>query len=877
MTKLTPMMQQYKAIKEEYPDCILFFRLGDFYEMFFEDAEIAAQVLEIVLTARDAGSGVRVPMCGVPYHAADTYASRLIAKGYRVAICEQVEDPNTAKGLVKREVVRVITPGTITDLSMLEAGENNNLVALAESESSIGLAVIDVSTGDFQVTELSGQEAPSQVISELFRLRPAECLIPAWSHHESLLYEFADKVQNVVFTQMDPAYYQYAEGEKRLKDFFGVEDLSELGLEEWPAAVVAASVLLVFLETTCRAQLKHLCRIRRYQPREFLGLDVNTRRSLELTHSIRDGRKDGSLLAVLDCCRTPMGRRLLKRWLEQPLVDVPSINERLDAVEEMHGSYALRESIRERLGDIQDIERLAGRVGSGAVNPRELLGLKNSLASLPALRGFLPQVKSSLLRRALDLDLMEDVHDLLDSALNEEAPVSVREGGIIRSGYNNEVDELRKVAFEGREWLLEYEQKERERTGIKSLKVGFNRVFGYYIEVTKPNVPLVPPHYVRKQTLVNGERFITEDLKRFEEKVLSAREKLAALEQELFQELRERVVLHLSRLQRVARALAELDVITCLAEVAFRYNYVRPVVDDSGIIFIKNGRHPVVERSLVGESFVPNDTFIGSEERRLAIITGPNMGGKSTYMRQVALITILAQMGSFVPASQARIGVVDRVFTRIGASDDLAGGQSTFMVEMLEVAHILKGATPRSLIILDEIGRGTSTFDGMSIAQAILEFIAKEIRAKTLFATHYHELTGLEEVLPGIFNLSVSVKESSGTVVFLKKVIPGRADKSYGIHVAGLAGLPEAVVERANEILEGLEGKKETPKPGAEEGAKKVVQLALFQEEHPVVEEIRLLDIDNITPREALQLLYRWQGKLSASGPKGKRNKRGGG
>jgi len=861
---------------QAYPDCILFFRLGDFYEMFFEDAEVAAQVLEIVLTARDAGSGVRVPMCGVPHHAADAYISKLIARGYRVAICEQVEDPSTAKGLVKREVVRVITPGTVVDLSMLEASENNHLVSLAEGESSIGLAVIDVSTGDFQVAEFSGEEASSQVMGELFRLRPAECLIPAWTHQESLLYEFGERFHNLVVTEMDPAYYQYAEAEKRLKEFFQVEDLSSLGLEASPAAVVAASVLLVFLENTCRAQLKHLRPIRKYQPREFLGLDVNTRRSLELTRNMRDGKREGTLLAVLDCCRTAMGKRLLKGWLELPLVDVKAINERLDAVEEIYNSFVLRESIRERLGAIQDVERLVGRLGNGVINPRELLALKNSLAGLPGLRQFLPQVKSGLLRSLLDLDLLEDVYQLLDSALNEDAPASIREGGIIKPGYHPEVDELRKLAFEGREWLLEYEQKEREQTGIKSLKLGFNRVFGYYIEVTKPNVPLVPSHYIRKQTLVNGERYITEELKRFEEKVLSAREKLVVLEQELFENLREQLASHLKRLQEVARAVAQLDVVTCLAEVAFRYDYVRPVVDDSGIIFIKNGRHPVVERYLANESFVPNDTLIGSDDRRLAVITGPNMGGKSTYMRQVALITILAQMGSFVPATEARIGVVDQVFTRIGASDDLAGGQSTFMVEMVEVAYILKNATSRSLIILDEIGRGTSTFDGMSIAQAVLEFIGNQVKAKTLFATHYHELTGLEGRLPGAFNLSVSVKESSGTVVFLKKVIPGRADKSYGIQVAGLAGLPATVIDRAAEILEGLEGKKEAEKTGVEQ-TPKVVQLALFQEEHPLVEEIRLLDLDSITPLEALQLLYRWRDKLSASGPKGKRNKRGGG
>ncbi|ADI01851.1 DNA mismatch repair protein MutS [Syntrophothermus lipocalidus] len=876
MTKLTPMMEQYRAIKEQYPDCILFFRLGDFYEMFFEDAEIAAQILEIVLTARDGGSGVKVPMCGVPFHAADTYISRLIAKGYRVAICEQVEDPALTKGLVKREVVRVITPGTVVDVSMLEAGENNYLVALAENESAIGLAVIDVSTGDFQATEVSGPEASSLVLSELYRLRPAECLIPAWTQRESILYEFTEKFQNSVVTEMDPTYYQYAWAEAKLREFFEVEDLVELGLESCPAAVIAAAVIVAFLESTCRAQLKHLSRIRTYQPREYLGLDVNTRRNLELTRNLKDGKREGSLLAVIDCCRTAMGRRLLQRWLEQPLVDVKAINERLDAVEEMYNSFSLRERIREILGDVHDIERLAGRIGSGVASPRELLALKNSLINLPAFKALLPEVRTHLLKKILELDTLEDVYRLLDSVLDENAPASIREGGIIKPGCNPEVDELRKLAFEGKEWLLEYEQGERERTGIKSLKLGFNRVFGYFIEVTKPNVHLVPSHYVRKQTLVNAERYITDDLKNYEEKVLSARERLVLLEQELFQVLREEVACHVSRLQEVAGALAKLDVIACLAETAFRHDYVRPLVDDSDVIFVKNGRHPVVERFLGSESFVPNDTYLDDKERRLAIITGPNMGGKSTYMRQVALITILAQVGSFVPATEARIGVVDQVFTRVGASDDLVGGQSTFMVEMVEVAHILKNATRKSLVILDEIGRGTSTFDGMSIAQAVLEHICSHIGAKTLFATHYHELTGLDEVLPGVFNLSVSVKESAGAVIFLKKVIPGRADKSYGIQVAGLAGLPVGVIQRAGEILRSLESKGGVDKVEAI-NASNVVQLALFQEEHPLVEELKQLELDDMTPLEALQLLYRWREQLVAPSKKGKRNKRGGG
>lgn len=861
MTRLTPMMEQYRAIKEQYPDAILFFRLGDFYEMFFEDARVASRELEIVLTSRDGGGEAKVPMCGVPFHSADTYIARLIQKGHRVAICEQVEDPRHAKGLVRREVVKVITPGTVLDDAMLDETRNNYLVAVVDNQDIIGLAIIDVSTGEFQATEMAGPDAHNWLTGELYRLTPSECLVPAWTSRESTVYEFRDRMQSMVITPLDSTYFEYNFAEQKLRDYFRVKSLAELDMQSCAAGVIAAGAILAFLETTQQVHLQHIRTIRKYSSQEYLSLDLTTRHNLELTRSMREGKREGSLLAVIDCCVTAMGKRLLKSWLEQPLIDTEAINERLKAVEELLGSIALRENLRRELDAVYDMERLVARVGSGLANPRELLALKTSLKVLPAIRDMALQVETSLLRETMALDTMEDVYAFLDASLDDNAPLTTREGGIIKSGYHPNVDELRKLAFEGKEWLMEYEGQERERTGIKSLKVGFNKVFGYYIEVTKANLDLVPAHYIRRQTLVNAERYITDELKNYEDKVLGARERLFALEHEIYQGIREQLAGYIPRLQKVASALAQLDVLACLAESAFRYDYVRPVVDNSDGIYIKGGRHPVVERSLTGDRFVPNDTFINAGDQRYAIITGPNMGGKSTYMRQVALIAILAQMGSFVPAREARIGVLDQIFTRVGAADNLAGGQSTFMVEMVEVAHILKRATSRSLVILDEIGRGTSTFDGMSIARAVMEYICRHIRAKTLFATHYHELTGLAEEFPGIFNLSVSVKESGGTVVFLKKVLPGKADKSYGIHVASLAGIPPRVIERAEELLKQLENRGEDSGGGpAVQG--KIVQLGLFQEEEPLTEELRKLNLDEIKPVEALQLLYRWKETL---------------
>ncbi len=868
MTRYTPMMEQYRAIKEQHSDAILFFRLGDFYEMFFEDARTASRELEIVLTARDGGAAGKVPMCGVPFHSADTYIAKLIEKGYRVAICEQVEDAKQARGLVKREVIKVITPGTVLDNLMLEEGHNNYLVAVVEGEECLGLAAVDVSTGEFRATEMGGPEARSWLCSELYRLDPSECLIPAWSSGESVVHEFRQQMQQVVITEVDPKYYRYEYAEQKLKDYYQVTGLDELGMETSRAGTIAAGVVLSFIESTQKIHLEHLQPVRWYSARDYLGLDLTTRRDLELTRTMREGKREGSLLGVIDCCMTPMGRRLLRSWLEEPLVDPVVINQRLDAVEELLASMMLRESLRQQLDSVYDLERLVARVGSGLAQPRELLALKTSLGVLPAIREMANQARNPWLQNILELDVLEDVYDYLDGSLAEDPPALARDGGVIKKGYHPEIDKLSQLAFQGKEWLLEYEKQEKEQTGIKSLKVGFNKVFGYYIEVTRANLDMVPEHYVRKQTLVNAERYITDELKRYENDILGAREKLLSLEYEVFQEIRRELTRYIPRLQAAAAAVAHLDVLASLAETAFRYDYVRPVVNNSDDIYIKGGRHPVVERFLSGESFVPNDTRLGEEQGRYAIISGPNMGGKSTYMRQVALIVIMAQMGSFVPAQEAYIGIVDQVFTRVGAADDLAAGQSTFMVEMNEVARILKNATRHSLVLLDEIGRGTSTFDGMSIARAVMEYICYHIGAKTLFATHYHELTALEDELPGVVNLSVAVKDTGDNVIFLKKVLPGRADKSYGIHVAGLAGLPHQVIKRAADFLEQMENQGQVV-----EKPTRVMQLNLFSSEGTVAEELKQMDLDEITPREALNWLYNWQDKLVPGEKKGARAK----
>jgi len=848
----TPMIEQYLNIKKEHREAILLFRLGDFYEMFFEDAQIASRELDIVLTARDGGD-VKIPMCGVPHHAVNNYIARLISKGHKVAICDQVENPKQAAGIVKREVTKIITPGTILDDTMLDEGKNNYLAAVVDVDGIIGLAYVDVSTGSFLVTEMGGPESMSWLDAELQRLEPAECLLPAGSSLDSLWQDNFTN-QDMVITKIDEMAATREEARQMLLKHLGVASLEGYGLEEYSAGIMAAGIIMSFLNATQKTSLNHIRSIAAYQNHNFMELDAFTRRNLELTASLREGRKEGSLLAVVDLCRTPMGKRTLRKWLEQPLRDIKQINKRLDAVEELVNDIKLRNESREILNRIYDLERLAGKLGSGIITPRDLLTLKHSLTVLPLLSNVLSNCRSIYLQELCHLNPLAEVYEIIDKAITEDAPLAIKEGGIIKVGYSGEIDELKLLASEGKAWLVALENRERERTAIRALKVGYNRVFGYYIEVSNANRSSIPPDYIRKQTLVNAERFITEELKIYEEKILGAREKLYELEYLCFQEIRDTLQQFIAPLQETAEAVAKMDVLASLAQIAYLNDYVRPVLSQDGKIEIKSGRHPVIEKSLQDARFVPNDITMDNEKARFAIITGPNMGGKSTYLRQTAILVLMAQMGSFIPADDARIGIVDRIFTRVGASDDLTAGHSTFMVEMLELAKIINNASQNSLVILDEIGRGTSTYDGLSIAQAASEFIHDKIGAKTLFATHYHELTRLADNHPGIFNLSVSVLESGDNVTFLKKVLPGKADKSYGIHVAKLAGIPGKVVTRAYDILDGLETDEG---PHTKTG---VEQMSLFGEERSaVLEELEGLNVDNLSPRDALQILYRWK------------------
>ena len=852
MAGYTPMIEQYLNIKKEHREAILLFRLGDFYEMFFEDAQIASRELDIVLTARDGGD-VKIPMCGVPHHAVNNYIARLISKGHKVAICDQVENPKQAAGIVKREVTKIITPGTILDDTMLDEGKNNYLAAVVDVDGIIGLAYVDVSTGSFLVTEMGGPESMSWLDAELQRLVPAECLLPAGSSLDSLWQDNFTN-QDMVITKIDEMAATREEARQILLKHLGVASLEGYGLEEYSAGIMAAGIIMSFLNATQKTSLNHIRSIAAYQNHNFMELDAFTRRNLELTASLREGRKEGSLLAVVDLCRTPMGKRTLRKWLEQPLTDIKQINKRLDAVEELVNDIKLRNESREILNRIYDLERLAGKLGSGIITPRDLLTLKHSLTVLPLLSNVLSSCSSIYLQELCHLNPLAEVYEIIDKAITEDAPLAIKEGGIIKVGYSGEIDELKLLASEGKAWLVALENRERERTAIRALKVGYNRVFGYYIEVSNANRSSIPPDYIRKQTLVNAERFITEELKIYEEKILGAREKLYELEYLCFQEIRDTLQQFIAPLQETAEAVAKMDVLASLAQIAYLNDYVRPVLSQDGKIEIKSGRHPVIEKSLQDARFVPNDITMDNEKARFAIITGPNMGGKSTYLRQTAILVLMAQMGSFIPADDARIGIVDRIFTRVGASDDLTAGHSTFMVEMLELAKIINNASQNSLVILDEIGRGTSTYDGLSIAQAASEFIHDKIGAKTLFATHYHELTRLADNHPGIFNLSVSVLESGDNVTFLKKVLPGKADKSYGIHVAKLAGIPGKVVTRAYDILDGLETDEG---PHTKTG---VEQMSLFGEERSaVLEELEGLNVDNLSPRDALQILYRWK------------------
>ena len=857
----TPMMQQYLKIKEENKDAILFFRLGDFYEMFNEDAVLASQELDLTLTSRDRSrpEEERTPMCGVPYHSCEGYIARLIAKGYKVAICEQTEDPAAAKGLVKRDIIRVVTPGTV-DSSMLEGSQANYICGIYLDEESAGVCFCDVTTGRTHATAFSGAERLEHVVNELGRFSPAEAVLSPGAAAEGALRDLLGEKFRCRAEARPAACFKLEACTRQVERQYGREAAGQVPR---PAALLALGGLLGYLYETQRTDLSYIKDLEYYEQGRFMELDLNARRNLELTATLRGKEKRGSLLWVLDRTRTAMGARLLRSWLERPLLSVAAIRRRLGAVEELVRDAVAREELTAVLSGINDMERLIGRVVYGSAGGRDMASLRASLERLPGLRAQLAPLTAPLLRELAEgLDTLEDVYELLCRAIVDEPPFSVREGGFIRPGYDGEVDRLRGILSGGKNVIAEVEAREKEKTGIKSLKVGYNKVFGYYIEVSKSYYSQVPETYIRKQTLANCERYITQELKELENTVLTASDRATGLEYDLFQELRGQVGAQMGRVQAAAAAVAALDALCSLAAAAVRGRYCRPEVDESGVIEIHEGRHPVVERVLKDSLFVPNDTYMGERENRVAIITGPNMAGKSTYMRQVALITLMAQIGSFVPARAARIGVVDRIFTRIGASDDLSAGQSTFMVEMTEVADILKHATGRSLLILDEIGRGTSTFDGMSIAQAVLEHCSRRLGAKTLFATHYHELTELENTLSGVKNYSIAIKSRGDDLVFLRKIVPGGADRSYGIEVAKLAGLPETVVKKARTILKDLEHQSgRTPPLLAAPKSGQVSLEALGEAE--VIDRLRRTQPDTLTPIEAMGLLYELKQKLS--------------
>jgi len=854
----TPMIKQYKEIKSKYKDYIVFFRLGDFYEMFYEDAHICSRELDIALTSRDPQN--KVPMAGVPYHAADQYISKLVSKGYKVVICEQMEDPKLAKGIVKREVVKIVTPGTITDLNSLEDGKNNYLACVYNQKEQFGLAFVDLMTGEFYITELTSSYPYYEIINEMSRFEPTECIICQDLTEDKLLSRNLSKNLKIYFTLKSKDYFQEEEVISSLFSHFGQDKI--IKLKDKKLALIAAGACLKYLNETQKLNLAHINSISTYETRDFMILDYTCRKNLEITESLHDGKKNGSLLWVLDKTSTAMGARQLRKWLERPLIDILRIKQRQDAVEELFNDFFLRADIKEQLKNTYDLERLTGKLVCGNANARDLLAIKATIMRLPKIKQALLNCRSKLLHHIYEeIDTLEDIYSLLDESIAEDPPLTIKEGNIIKDGYNSEIDLLRKASREGTAWIADLELKERERTGIKSLKVGFNKVFGYYIEVTKSNLAMVPDDYIRKQTLANSERYVTEQLKEYEELILNAKEKLQELEYEVFCKIRNQVIDEIPRLKHSAYYLAQLDVLLSLAEVSYNNSYVKPEITLNDEIHIIDGRHPVVELTQKEELFIPNDTHINCSDSLISIITGPNMAGKSTYMRQVALIVIMAQIGSFVPAKRAQIGIVDRIFTRIGAADNLAMGQSTFMVEMTEVANILKSATEKSLLILDEVGRGTSTFDGLSIAWAVVEFIQKKLKCKTLFATHYHELTALKS-LKGVKNYKITVKEKGEDIIFLRKIVPGEADKSYGIQVARLAGVPTSVINRAKNILASLEQNKvsyrlSTPEIAATNDAPQTDQINLehlkYQE---IIEKIKALNIDTITPIEALNFLY---------------------
>ena len=860
---ISPMMQQYFKIKEEYPDTILFFRLGDFYEMFFDDAKLASKELELTLTGRDCGQDERAPMCGVPYHSSEAYIARLVAKGYKVAICEQMEDPSTAKGLVKRDIVRVITPGTVMESSMLDETRNNFICSLFVEGKVCGLCFCDISTGELFATQLEG-DLWQKLQNELGRFSPREILIGGEAVNIKELPDFIRNKLSASVEMLMDEQYKLEHCASIVLEHFHRETLEELHLDGREKIVCCLGALFGYLKETQRTGLERINRIELYSEAQFMQLDLNTRRNLELLETMRSKEKRGSLLWVLDHTKTAMGKRLIRTWIEQPLLSCAQISRRQNAVEELCEDVMLRGSLLEQMTGIYDLERLMTRIVYGSANGRELRSLCCALVRLPELKQLLSAVKSQLLTAiAQQIDPLEDICRLIDDSIVEEPPFSVREGGIIKPGYNEEIDTLRGDMDDGKGFIARIEAQEREKTGIPKLKVGYNRVFGYYIEVTNSHRDMVPAEYIRKQTLTNCERYITQELKELEGRILGAKDRSIQLEYQLFDAVRKQVAGELARVQQTAHAIAQLDVLCSFAESAVRYQYTRPEVNLSGKILLKESRHPVVETLLEGAPFVPNDVLLDQSENRVAIITGPNMAGKSTYMRQTALIVLMAQIGSFVPALHAEIGIVDSIYTRVGASDDLASGQSTFMVEMNEVAHILKHATARSLLVLDEIGRGTSTFDGMSIARAVLEYVAdpKKLGAKTLFATHYHELTALESLISGVKNYNIAVKKRGDDITFLRRIVPGGADDSYGVEVAKLAGIPNWVINRAKQILKELEaGAAAAPPPTkavSQTTEQEDMQISILPSEgSQIVEKLKALDVNTLTPIEAMNTLF---------------------
>ena len=876
--ELTPMMKQYMQTKEEYKDCILFYRLGDFYEMFFEDALTASKELEITLTGKNCGLEERAPMCGIPYHAVDSYLNRLVSKGYKVAICEQVEDPKTAKGIVKREVIRVVTPGTNLDTQGLDETKNNYIMCIVYMADRYGLSIADVTTGEYLVTELDSQ---TKLLDELYKFMPSEIVCNEAFYMSGMdLDDLKNRLHMAIYS-LEAWYFDDALCRETLQEHFKVASLEGIGLSDCECGMIASGALLKYLEETQKNSLSHMSRLTRYATGNYMVLDSATRRNLELVETLREKQKRGSLLWVLDKTKTAMGARTLRKYVEQPLIDKASIVKRLDAVAELKDNAICREEIREYLNPVYDLERLVGKITYQSANPRDLIAFQSSLSMLPSVKYILKDMESDLLREIYEeLDPLEELCDLVGRAIQEEPPLAMKEGGIIKDGYNDEVDRLRKAKSEGKNWLADLETREREKTGIKNLRIRYNKVFGYYLEVTNSFKELVPEYYTRKQTLANAERYIIPELKELEDTILGAEDKLCALEYELYCEVRNTIAAELTRIQRTAKAVAKLDVIASLALVAERNNYVRPKINEKGVIDIRDGRHPVVEKMIPNDMFIANDTYLDDKKQRISIITGPNMAGKSTYMRQAALIVLMAQLGSFVPASSANIGLVDRIFTRVGASDDLASGQSTFMVEMNEVANILRNATNKSLLILDEIGRGTSTFDGLSIAWAVVEYISnsKLLGAKTLFATHYHELTELEGKISNVNNYCIAVKEKGDDIVFLRKIVKGGADKSYGIQVAKLAGVPDPVINRAKEIVEELvtaditgkvkdiavQGSETKKKPQKKLDEVDLTQFSLFDtvKDDDVLNELKELDISHMTPMDAMNKLYQLQNKL---------------